>query len=68
MAAGGAQEYYNVTPDVTVISKALGGGYPVAAIGASRQMMDYVARGELFHGGVYAGNALGDGRRRGRAR
>lgn len=58
VAAGGAQELYGVAPDVTVISKALGGGYPVAAVGARREVMDWVARGELFHGGVYAGNAL----------
>lgn len=58
VAPGGAQQFYGVTPDVTVISKALGGGYPVAACGAKREMMDYVTRGELFHGGVYAGNAV----------
>jgi len=58
VAPGGAQQFYGVTPDVTVISKALGGGYPVAACGAKREMMEFVARGELFHGGVYAGNAL----------
>ncbi len=58
VAAGGAQEIYGVTPDVTVVSKALGGGYPVAACGASRELMGLVVRGELFHGGVYAGNAV----------
>ncbi len=58
VAAGGAQELYQVTPDITVVSKALGGGYPIAACGAPREMMDLVAEGKLFHGGVYAGNAL----------
>lgn len=57
VAAGGAQEHYLVQPDITVISKALGAGYPVAAFGASREIMEVIADGRLFHGGVYSGNA-----------
>jgi glutamate-1-semialdehyde 2,1-aminomutase len=57
VAAGGAQERYGVRPDITVISKALGGGYPVAAFGASAQIMQMIVNGTLFHGGVYSGNA-----------
>ncbi len=57
VAAGGAQEYYLVTPDITVLSKALGGGYPLAAFGAPRSIMKLIAQGTLFHGGVYSGNA-----------
>jgi glutamate-1-semialdehyde 2,1-aminomutase len=57
IAPGGAQEYYDVTPDITVISKALGGGYPIAAFGASREIMSGFAEGSVFHGGVYSGNA-----------
>jgi glutamate-1-semialdehyde 2,1-aminomutase len=55
---GGAQEYYRVTPDITVISKALGGGYPVAAFGASHEIMDNIVKGTMFHGGVFSGNAV----------
>jgi glutamate-1-semialdehyde 2,1-aminomutase len=58
VAAGGAQQLYGVTPDVTVLSKALGGGFPVAAFGASADIMELIASGKLFHGGVYSGNAL----------
>jgi len=58
VAPGGAQEYYMVSPDITVVSKALGGGYPVAAFGGPRAMMELIADGTLFHGGVYAGNAV----------
>jgi len=57
VAAGGAQDFYGVRPDITVISKALGGGYPVAAFGASREIMELVADGSMFHGGVFSGNA-----------
>jgi glutamate-1-semialdehyde 2,1-aminomutase len=41
-----------------VLSKAIGGGYPVAAFGASREIMESIVDGSLFHGGVYAGNAV----------
>jgi glutamate-1-semialdehyde 2,1-aminomutase len=58
VAAGGAQERFLVTPDITVVSKALGGGYPVAAFGASAEIMDTIVRGKLFHGGVFSGNAV----------
>lgn len=58
VAGGGAQERYQVFPDITVLSKALGGGYPVAAFGASREIMDVIVNGLLFHGGVYSGNAV----------
>ena len=58
VAAGGAQEYYGVRPDITVISKAVGGGYPVAAFGASREIMELVVNGTMFHGGVFSGNAV----------
>ena len=58
VAAGGAQEHYMVTPDITVISKAVGGGYPVGAFGASAEIMDKIVRGPLFHGGVFSGNAV----------
>ena len=58
VSPGGAQEHFLVTPDITVISKALGGGYPIGAFGASAEIMDKIVRGPLFHGGVFSGNAV----------
>jgi glutamate-1-semialdehyde 2,1-aminomutase len=58
VAAGGAQEHYDVRGDITVISKALGGGYPVAAFGASSEIMRPIVNGSMFHGGVFSGNAV----------
>lgn len=58
VAAGGAQDYYMVNPDITVVSKAFGGGYPVAAFGASKELMSRITNGPLFHGGVFSGNAI----------
>lgn len=51
-----AQGLYGVTPDLTVLSKVLGGGFPVAAFGGTREFMAPLARNEAFHAGVYAGN------------
>lgn len=56
VARGGAQERYDITPDLTVMSKVLGGGFPVAAFGGSAETMAPLARNEAFHAGVYAGN------------
>jgi glutamate-1-semialdehyde 2,1-aminomutase len=58
VAAGGAQEHYMVNPDITVVSKAIGGGYPIGAFGASAEIMDVIVRGKMFHGGVFSGNAI----------
>lgn len=55
---GGAQELYGVFPDITVISKAFGGGYPVSAFGASKELMEVIVDGRMFHGGVFSGNAI----------
>jgi glutamate-1-semialdehyde 2,1-aminomutase len=58
VARGGAQERYGVTPDLTVLSKVLGGGVPVAAFGGSRDAMAMLADNRALHAGVYAGNHL----------
>ncbi|MBX9389734.1 aspartate aminotransferase family protein [Streptomonospora nanhaiensis] len=56
VSRGGAQELYGVVPDLTVLSKVMGGGFPVAAFGGPRQAMKPLAQLEAFHAGVYAGN------------
>jgi glutamate-1-semialdehyde 2,1-aminomutase len=58
LAAGGAQERYGVTPDMTVLSKVMGGGVPVAAFGGSRDRMALLAEQRAMHLGVYAGNHM----------
>ncbi|WP_432839333.1 aspartate aminotransferase family protein [Dactylosporangium sp. CA-092794] len=56
VALGGAQELLSVRPDLTIVSKVLGGGFPVAAFGGSKEIMAPLARNEAFHAGVFAGN------------
>jgi glutamate-1-semialdehyde 2,1-aminomutase len=58
VASGGAQQRYSVSPDLTVLSKVMGGGVPVAAFGGSRAAMAMLADHRALHLGVYAGNHL----------
>jgi glutamate-1-semialdehyde 2,1-aminomutase len=57
-ARGGAQEYFGVTPDLTTMAKGLGGGFPVAAIGGSREAMSMIAEGRYSHSGTYNANMV----------
>ncbi len=57
-ARGGAQEYFGVTPDLTTMAKGLGGGFPVAAIGGSREVMAMIAEGRYSHSGTYNANVV----------
>jgi glutamate-1-semialdehyde 2,1-aminomutase len=53
LALGGAQAYYGVTPDLTTLAKAIGGGYPVAALGGRRDIMELVATNQVPYLGTY---------------
>ncbi len=59
LAAGGAQERYGVTPDITTLGKVIGGGTAVAAFGGSRELMRWEADNRVVHGGTYTGSPLG---------
>jgi glutamate-1-semialdehyde 2,1-aminomutase len=59
IAAGGATERWGVTPDMVTLAKALGGGLPAGAIGASEEVMTVVEDGSVFQVGTYNGNPLG---------
>ncbi|MBF6605198.1 MAG: glutamate-1-semialdehyde 2,1-aminomutase [Chloroflexi bacterium] len=58
VARGGAQAYYGVTPDLTTMAKALGGGFPAAAFGGRRDLMELVADGAVLHAGTYNANTV----------
>jgi glutamate-1-semialdehyde 2,1-aminomutase len=58
IANGGAQEYYNIQPDLATYAKALGNGYPVAAFGGRREIMSIVGHG-VAQGGTYTNNKTG---------
>jgi glutamate-1-semialdehyde 2,1-aminomutase len=55
---GGGQEWFGVMPDLTTLAKGLGGGFPVAAIGGSRDVMGMIAEGRYSHSGTYNANVV----------
>jgi glutamate-1-semialdehyde 2,1-aminomutase len=59
LARGGAQELYNVMPDITTLGKIIGGGLPVGAYGATRDIMNHIApAGNIYQAGTLSGNPL----------
>lgn len=59
VAFGGAQTYYNVTPDMTCLGKIIGGGLPVGAYGGKREIMKCIApEGDVYQAGTLSGNPL----------
>lgn len=58
-ALGGAQEFYNITPDLTTLGKIIGGGYPVGAFGGKKEIMDLIAPlGRVYQAGTLSGNPV----------
>jgi glutamate-1-semialdehyde 2,1-aminomutase len=55
---GGASEYFGVKPDIICLAKAIGGGLPLAAFGASTAIMDLISQHKVFHGGTYNTNPV----------
>ena len=47
LAYGGAQEAYGVTPDICTLGKIIGGGFPLAALGASAEIMAHFDKGAV---------------------
>ena len=56
-ARGGAAEFFGVRPDVATFAKAMGNGYPAAAFGGRREIMNLLPD-KVSHGGTYAGNRV----------
>lgn len=49
---GGAQQYFGVTPDLSVFAKAMGSGYPISAILGKREWMRLIAESKVIHAGT----------------
>ncbi len=59
LAAGGAQQRFNITPDLSTFGKIIGGGLPVGAFGGRADIMDYLAPlGPVYQAGTLSGNPL----------
>ena len=55
---GGASEYFGVKPDVICLAKSIGGGFPLAAFGTHRWVMELISDHKVFHGGTYNTNPV----------
>ena len=58
VALGGAQGYFGIKPDLSVFAKGMGGGFPVAALGGSDEIMALVSDGTVSIAGTYSGNGV----------
>jgi glutamate-1-semialdehyde 2,1-aminomutase len=56
---GGAQELYGVMPDISTAAKALGAGFPIAAVGGRKDLFEPVIRGDVIHSATYHTNPVG---------
>jgi glutamate-1-semialdehyde 2,1-aminomutase len=56
---GGAQTLYGVKPDITTLGKIIGGGMPIGAYGASKELMQLVSPlGPMYQAGTLSGNPV----------
>jgi len=64
LALNGAQGYFGIKPDITVLGKIIGGGLPIGAVCGSKEIMErmdhtkYAGSEFAYHGGTFAGNAI----------
>ena len=59
VAAGGAQQIYNIYPDLTCLGKVIGGGLGVAAFGGRKDIMHHLAPlGDVYQAGTLSGNPV----------
>lgn len=59
VARGGAQALYGVRPDLTCLGKVVGGGFPAAAYGGRRDLMERIApAGDVYQAGTLSGNPV----------
>ena len=67
LAYGGAQEYFNVTPDLCTLGKAIGGGFPLSAIAGKEEVMSLFDQKQAAEGhfvpqvGTLSGNPIAIG-------
>jgi glutamate-1-semialdehyde 2,1-aminomutase len=59
LSRGGAQAEYGLEPDLTILSKVVGGGFPLSVVGGRAQLMQQLApTGRVFQAGTFAGHPV----------
>ena len=58
ISIGGAQQYFGITPDLSIFAKAMGSGYPISAIVGKKSWMNIITESKVIHAGTMnSGNA-----------
>jgi glutamate-1-semialdehyde 2,1-aminomutase len=57
LGLGGAQAMLSITPDLTVVAKAMANGFPISAFGGRRDLMELVNDNRVLHAGTYNAGA-----------
>lgn len=59
LSEGGAQEYFNVIPDLVTMGKIIGGGFPMGALAGKKEIMEFIAPcGSVYQAGTFNGNPV----------
>ena len=59
LALGGAQEYFDLKPDMATLGKVNGGGFPLAAFGGKKEIMQNISPvGKVYQAGTFSGNPI----------
>jgi glutamate-1-semialdehyde 2,1-aminomutase len=59
LALGGASEFFGIKPDLATFAKAMGNGFPIAAISGKKEIMEQFAPGgKVYQASTYAGNPI----------
>ncbi len=59
IARGGAQEYYDIIPDLVTFGKIVGGGFPIGAIAGKKEYMEqFTPSGNIYQAGTFSGNPM----------
>lgn len=52
VSLGGAQQYLNITPDISIFAKAMGSGYPISAVVGKKEWMNVIEEAKVIHAGT----------------
>ena len=58
IALGGAREYFNIVPDLSIYAKAMAGGFSISAVAGRKDVFETLIDGRTSHFGTYNGNPI----------
>ena len=52
LGLGGAQQYFNISPDLSIFAKAIGSGYPISVVAGKKKWMHLIEEAKVIHAGT----------------